>query len=379
MNSYLQRLGQNGRHQRVPSPEEILAINEGRLSLDDLTGELSSDKTQPPKFDVISLDRLIAENPKLNEPVIHGVVRRREVANIIAKSKVGKSWFGYGMALCIAAGWDWLGRFRTTRGRVLLIDNELHRSVLAHRIPQVQQGLSMPDDFVNGQFDVVPMRGKLRDINSLGSLFADLESDTYSLILIDALYRMLPSGMSENDNAAMAAVYNQLQLIAELSGAAVAVIHHATKGSQNDKDVVDVGAGAGSQSRAADTHLILRPHEESNCVVLEAVVRSFAPVDALGLRWQFPLWLPDSNLNPAKLKGRPQGREQRQVSKDAPDKALILEKLKGVKLTARKLRPATGIGPERLQRLLDQLCASGDIKASETKNRGNICNEYSLA
>ncbi len=44
--------------------------------------------------------------------------------------------------------------------------------------------------------------------------------------------------------------------------------------SQAGKAITDVGAGAGSQSRATDTHLILRPHEEKNCAVLDAAVRS---------------------------------------------------------------------------------------------------------
>jgi RecA-family ATPase len=67
--------------------------------------------------------------------------------------------------------------------------------------------------------------------------------------------------VSENDNASMAAVYNAIDRYADRLGCCFVAIHHASKGSQAEKSVTDVGAGAGSMSRAADTHLILRPHE----------------------------------------------------------------------------------------------------------------------
>ena len=66
--------------------------------------------------------------------------------------------------------------------------------------------------------------------------------------------------------------------------------------------MTDVGAGAGAQSRAADTHLVLRPHEEDRAVVLDAAVRSWPPIQPLCLRWEFPLWHRDDALDPEALK-----------------------------------------------------------------------------
>ena len=64
--------------------------------------------------------------------------------------------------------------------------------------------------------------------------------------------------LDENDNAAVAGLYNALDGIADSMGAGFCLIHHSSKGNQSDKAVTDVGSGAGAQSRAADTHLILR-------------------------------------------------------------------------------------------------------------------------
>jgi hypothetical protein len=71
-----------------------------------------------------------------------------------------------------------------------------------------------------------------------------------------------------------------------------------------------VGAGAGSQSRATDTHLVLRPHEEDDVVVLEAAVRSWPPVMPRCLRWAFPVWLPADDLDPALLRSEQTKRKR---------------------------------------------------------------------
>ncbi len=330
--------------------------------------------------EIISLERLVAENPTLSPPVIEGYARRSEVINLIAKSKVGKSWFGYGMALCVAAGWEWLGQFRTTRGRVLIIDNELPKAVLAHRIPRVQAAMGIEDEFIRGQIDLISLRGNLLGIMEIERMFGRMEQNYYSLIIIDALYRMMPPGMSENDNAAMAQVYNQVDRYAAMSGAAIVLVHHATKGGQSDKDVTDIGAGAGSQSRAADTHLVLRPHKEEDCAVLEAAVRSWAPVPATAVRWEFPLWVPDGNLDPEALKGRKEPLDDRKEAADTEAHGIILADLqtKGPG-TIKKLIERTGISRQRLERLIGQLNSAGKVLSKTVKVRGNECEEYSYA
>lgn len=48
--------------------------------------------------------------------------------------------------------------------------------------------------------------------------------------------------------------------------------------------LTDVGAGAGSQSRATDAHVVLRPHEEDGVAVLDAAVRSWPPIEPMCMR-----------------------------------------------------------------------------------------------
>ena len=49
--------------------------------------------------DRFTFEQLVTQYPTLREPVIDGIARAGETINIISHSKVGKSWFGYLLAL----------------------------------------------------------------------------------------------------------------------------------------------------------------------------------------------------------------------------------------------------------------------------------------
>lgn len=113
------------------------------------------------------------------------------------------------------------------------------------------------------------------------------------------------------------------------------VVHHASKGSQSDKRVTDVGSGAGAQSRATDCHMVLREHEDEGVTVLDAAVRSFAPVEPLALRWSFPIFIPDEFADARKLKGQLSHQEQKQVERDKEACHKIISALMAGPATAR--------------------------------------------
>ncbi|MCD4824465.1 MAG: helicase RepA family protein [Phycisphaerae bacterium] len=253
---------------------------------------------------------LMKEFPSLHPPLIEGLLREGETMNIIASPKMGKSWLVTDLALSVATGRPWLGCYETHRGDVLILDNELHSSTTANRIPRVAKARGFPLEEYGQHVFVDNLRGRLADIDELGLYFAQCEVSRFKMIVLDAFYRFMPSGSDENDNAKMASVYNTIDRYAQRLGASFILIHHTTKGSQTDKSVTDVGAGAGSQSRAADTHLVLRPHEEQGAVVLDAAVRSWPPIEPQSLRWTFPVYDYDDDLDPADLK-RPTYRRRK--------------------------------------------------------------------
>jgi hypothetical protein len=270
---------------------------------------------EPPEFPMQTLRELVMRYPHLRPPVVHGLLREGETLNVIASPKVGKSWLVSDLALSVATGRPWLGIFPCEQGRVLLIDNELHKETSAHRIPKVMEarGITLAD--CGDRITVANLRGELKDIFGLGQCFTRIEPGQFKMVAVDAFYRAMPRDMDENDNGTMAQVYNVLDSYAAKLQCCFVLIHHSTKGNQSGKSVTDVGAGAGAQSRAADTHLVLRPHEEPGVAVLDAAVRSWPPIEPRCLRWSFPVWTVEDALNPEALKSE----KPRRKSKPSPE------------------------------------------------------------
>jgi len=275
-----------------------------------------------------SARQLRADHPTLRPPVIHGLTREGETMNIISASKVGKSWLVNGLALSVASGRHWLHQFAVERGDVLIIDNELHPETSANRLPKVAEAMGLhPSEWMDHVF-VENLRGRQTDIFRMGHFFNALEPGRFKVIIIDAFYRVMPRDSDENDNGTITGVYNALDTYAARLCCTFVPIHHSSKGLQSDKAITDVGAGAGAQSRAADCHLVLRHHETEGAIVLDAAVRSWPPVQPLCLRWDFPLWVPAPELDPADLK-RASGRRRKEADeqpKEAPPEPWTLER-----------------------------------------------------
>lgn len=261
----------------------------------------------------IPLGTLKRRFPEMRPVLIDGFLRIGETMNIIAAPKTGKSWLVTQLAICVASGTEWFGHV-CKAGKVLLIDNELHEETSANRIPLVVEAMRKVDPNlpnVDDMIDVWNLRGKWKSIADLAAWLPKFKEAGYRMIVIDAFYRALPKDTDENDNGSIASIYNMIDTFAKKVGCSFVLIHHTSKGNQSQKSITDVGAGAGSQSRAADTHLILREHKDDGYLVLEAVVRSFPRQEPIVLQKAFPLMLPDYERNPEDLAGKAEPKAER--------------------------------------------------------------------
>jgi len=304
------------------------------------------------------------------------VVREGETANIVAPPKVGKSWLMYSLLASIATGRRWLDTFDCTPGPVLLIDNELHPETVADRMPKVTDAMGISSSL---DIDVVSLRGKDITLDLLAPTIENIQHGRYKAIVMDAWYRFIPDGKSENSNADVMKLYNMLDRYAAHTGAAIIAVHHTSKGLQSDKSVTDTGAGAGSQSRAADAHVILREHEEEGHVVLDAAVRSFKPIDRVALRWEFPLWRRTEDIDTDALKGRKSKQERRNEERDAEgfldiQRALLEEE----PLSSNELAKASAMGRDRAVRLAGKMRKAGIVDSRKSKRGGQDTDEWFL-
>lgn len=309
----------------------------------------------------MSIGSLIEQNPALRPVVIDGILRRGETANIIAAAKAGKSFLVGGLAWSIATGEPWLSH-SVTKGRVLIIDNELHPQTLSNRLLRIAKDMQIDVNEFGDSIDVVSLRGQNVDIHSIQNRLVSIPPGHYALVIVDALYRTLPQGTSENDNAAMMSIYNRLDYYAGLWDCAIGVVHHASKGQQGDKSVTDVGSGAGSISRAADTHIVIRPHEDPELSVLECVTRSFKSPDPVSVRFEWPLWHAVPVAPEVKRSGRQ--NDAKQAASDKEAKAKMLDKIPEFPKAIQQSRlfEQFSFGVEKCKRLVGNLVEDRQVK-----------------
>jgi len=238
---------------------------------------------------IVNLEHLEEHFPHERQSIIDGLIRTGSVMNIIAAPKIGKSFLTSNMAMCLITGKPFLGFPIARQGKTLVVDNELHKETISQRYRTTRHAFNVPAS-QRHMIDVLSLRGIPCDIPMLKKHLAGTKPGEYSAIILDAFYKLIPSGISENDNASMGGVYTQLDSIAEELDTAIVVIHHSSKGFQGDKALSDIGSGAGVISRSVDAHVVIRPHEQPGHCVFEALVRSFRQPEPRTIKFDYPIW-----------------------------------------------------------------------------------------
>ncbi len=335
----------------------------------------SAPVTDPPDEPLfMSVRQLVHDYPAMRKPVIHGMLRVGETMNLISAPKLGKSWLVIDLALSVVTGRTWLGQFQCERGDVLILDNELHPETLANRIPRVAEARQIGADQYADRLFVRNLRGRLKDIFSLGEYFQRLESGRFKLIICDAFYRFLPRDTDENDNGTMANLYNVVDHYADHTGSSFVLIHHSSKGNQSLKTITDVGAGAGSLGRAADAHIVIRRHEEDDVAVMEGETRAWPKFPPQCIKWSFPVWNPAPEFDPAQLRGDKPKKKDEEPPADTWTAEIFTQSFVADEPRSRSsilsAANTAGLSDYKAERLLRRAEASGLIHRWETgRNR----------
>jgi len=271
-----------------------------------------------------TLGSLWESDPNMREPVIDGLIRRGQVGNLISTSKSFKTFLILALAICMVLRRMWLDRFPTIGGRVLIIDLELQRGDITRRTHDICRAMHADLNLIGKSIDVLCLRGRAATVDQIEKMLLAVAPRTYSLVIVDPLYKTYPADFDENSNAQMTALYRRWERMAEHLDCGLWIVHHGTKGSQSEKRVVDVGAGASAQSRSADAHIALREHEIENCVVFDARIRSFPQIEPMVIRWEYPLWSRDLSLSPEDLKtGRKSRNKEEAQPQPEPEPGIV--------------------------------------------------------
>jgi len=171
----------------------------------------------------------LSERPPI-EYVVEKLIAESSVNVWFGQWGAKKTWAAIDLAVCVASGKQWLG-MATEPCNVLIIDEESGDTRLANRIKDTMRGelgqmanASVPIKSVSlAQFNLLK---RPDDADLLARLVLELDA---KLVIIDALADVMLGG-DENAVKDTQPVFANLRFIAELTGAAFIVIHHANKG-----------------------------------------------------------------------------------------------------------------------------------------------------
>jgi hypothetical protein len=269
-----------------------------------------------------------------------------------AASKSFKSWSLIDLAISVANGAPWWN-LPCEKGNVLFVDFELTAHFWRKRAIEISQARALD---LNG-IRILTCRGHSSE-DALRAIERESKAQPFDLVAIDPLYSFL-AGKDENSAGDVGAVMRRLAMLAESTGAALAISHHFSKGNQSAKDAIDRFSGSGVFARFPDALLVMTNHEEDGAFAIDPTVRNFPPMDPFVLRWRHPLMVPDGSLDPAKLK-KPLGAFQVKYTLDQ-----LLEVMGTKMMTAREVERAChdeyGMADATVKRLLKKGREEGKV------------------
>ncbi len=206
--------------------------------------------------------------------IIPGCMDAGTKADIGGGSKLRKSWFTLQMAVCVAAGIDFLGfHLYGVKRKVLLFNLEISEYYFQKRLQRVMLGLGVSPDDIAESLIIVNCRGQKVDFTSISATAAGNKPD---IVVLDPFYKLVEG----NENAAETyrPILACLDSIIAKNGAAVLKVMHYSKGFAGDKATIDRFAGSGILARDYDVSFNLTAHAEGDdFAVLEVINRNYPP------------------------------------------------------------------------------------------------------
>ena len=352
-----------GREAESARPSALIAeLWDQVVSIEALSGA-SKPSGLPP---IVGAGDLIAEKPPEPTELVEGVLHQGSKLVLGGTSKSNKTFALIDLALSVAHDRPWLN-FRTRKGRVLYLNLEVAQWSFAKRLEAVASAKGIDTRSEPQAVQVWTLRDHVSGWDALlPQIRKTLSGQSYALLILDPIYKLL-GDLDENSAGDMGRLMNEVGRLASSTGAAVAFGAHFAKGNAAGKEAMDRISGSGVFARDPDALLVLTPHAQEGCFVVESRLRDHAPVEPFAVRWKFPLLSPDASLNPADLKQPKMGRKRENGVE------MLLPLLKAPMTTSELQQAAhaeAGITRPTFFRLLKEAEQTGHIRRN---GNGQLC------
>lgn len=253
-------------NQIIRSLTDLPEVTNGQLDLDNFTGAKVSASTDEGDEEVgegldlaIPLWSLIEDPPDPLLPIIGGGILDEGNGFILAgQPNLGKSWIAFDAALSVASGTDFLGRFPTTQGAVLIVDEEGSRYSTYNRMKMLLKDRDYGYDLPI--FHSIQKGVKLDTPRGQHIVQRMVERYRPRLMIFDSMVR-LHSG-DENSSRDMARLFEFPKRLQDAYGVAIVFLHHTRKPSKDDiNDPGNLMRGSGDIRGWPDGILVALPRE----------------------------------------------------------------------------------------------------------------------
>lgn len=227
---------------------------------------------------VDAADWLAQEDPP-DDPIICGLIERGEMFALVGQSKAGKSLLALQMALCVAAGRDFLGR-RTVHKRVYVANLEVSANQYRKRLRSTCKALGIQLDELRGWLFVDNMKGSdvtwewLRD----EAIIRGTE-----VVLIDPFYQVF-KGAETNELDCLEAVAEMKKF--QRDGFTLIIVFHSPKGFSGDRQLIDMISGSSVLARFPESIIGVLSHAtEKGGRVIDCELRNYAKPDPFAVKF----------------------------------------------------------------------------------------------
>ena len=181
--------------------------------------------------------------------LVEGLWPRDAYGVFAAEDKAGKTWAILDLALSVAAGHPWLGRFACPpAGRVLVFLGEGGDRAMVRRLRAIaaHKGINLAELATRGLVRLCFRVPKLTSGAELAAIAAELADRPAALVILDPLYLAVGTGGAGADLYAMGAILSGIQGVCQRAGAALVVVTHWNKTGEGRgaRRISGVGPGA---------------------------------------------------------------------------------------------------------------------------------------
>lgn len=227
-------------------------------------------RQSPQKINVLSLGEFLEEDrfPVLR-PIVEGLVNAEELHLFSAAAKSGKTMLQINLAIAVASGTPFLRKFKTHKGKVLIIQTEVSEGNFQKRVRKI-----VGDDYKEIKNSILISNNRPKIDTEEGLLLLDqiIKEHNPLLVILDPLYTLHTS--NEDSSSEIAPVLTNLREVIIKNKTSCLLIHHQGKGGGTSANVGHRHRGSSSLADVPDANWSLNKTSDPKVSTLSLELRN---------------------------------------------------------------------------------------------------------